>query len=172
MKKKLTIRDVAEKAGVSISSVHIALSGKSGVSDSTRAYIRQVAETLGYQPNAYASKLKQRTKQVVILLPDEKGDNSFYYPEIWHGIHDYQTSSDANVDFTEISYGPDTEQEAFSTLRRLVENGEADGILAAGHIDKEKLTPKDWAEFAEKGVSVVFIISGNRHSPFLCCVQQ
>ena len=33
MNTKVTIRDVAAKAGVSISSVHFALSGKAGVSD-------------------------------------------------------------------------------------------------------------------------------------------
>ena len=40
MNTKVTIRDVAERAGASISSVHFALSGKAGVSDETRERIR------------------------------------------------------------------------------------------------------------------------------------
>ena len=48
LKAKVTIRDVAAKAGVSISSVHFALSGKAGVSDETREKVRRTAEELGY----------------------------------------------------------------------------------------------------------------------------
>ena len=64
-----TIRDVAEAAGVSISSVHIALSGKKGVSESTRALIKEVAERLGYQPNENAASLKRKRQKILIVLP-------------------------------------------------------------------------------------------------------
>ena len=41
--KRATIRDVAEAAGVSISTVHQALNGKSGVSQATREKICHLA---------------------------------------------------------------------------------------------------------------------------------
>ena len=75
MNTKVTIRDVAAAAGVSISSVHFALTGKAGVSDETREKIRRTAEELGYQPNAFASNLKRSTQRAVLLLPSETGDN-------------------------------------------------------------------------------------------------
>ena len=36
MSKRITIKDIAERAGVSIGSVHCALYGKPGVGDATR----------------------------------------------------------------------------------------------------------------------------------------
>ena len=72
LKAKVTIRDVAAKAGVSISSVHFALSGKAGVSDETREKVRRTAEELGYQPNTLASSLKRSTQRIAILVPAEE----------------------------------------------------------------------------------------------------
>ena len=40
MSKRITIKDIAERAGVSIGSVHCALYGKPGVGDATRERIR------------------------------------------------------------------------------------------------------------------------------------
>ena len=70
MSRKITIRDVAEKAGVSISSVHLALNGKRGVSEETRKEIKRVAEELGYHPNVIASTLKRKSGCIAILVPD------------------------------------------------------------------------------------------------------
>ena len=42
MNKKITIRDVAQAAGVSISTVHQALNDKPGVSEVTREHIRMI----------------------------------------------------------------------------------------------------------------------------------
>jgi DNA-binding LacI/PurR family transcriptional regulator len=45
-----TIQDVAEAAGVSVSTVSYVLSGKRAVSEETRARILQIMEDMGYQP--------------------------------------------------------------------------------------------------------------------------
>lgn len=89
MNKKITIRDVAQAAGVSISTVHQALNDKPGVSEVTREHIRRIADDLGYRPNKMASGLKRRTQRVAVLLPDEVGRNRFYYPPLWQGVRDY-----------------------------------------------------------------------------------
>ena len=88
MNKKITIRDVAQAAGVSISTVHQALNDKPGVSEVTREHIRRIADDLGYRPNKMASGLKRRTQRVAVLLPDEVGRNRFYYPPLWQGVRD------------------------------------------------------------------------------------
>lgn len=80
MNTKVTIRDVAERAGVSISSVHFALSGKAGVSDETRERIRRTAEEMGYQPNTLASSLKRSTQRIAILLPTQEGGGPVLLP--------------------------------------------------------------------------------------------
>ncbi|WP_162163909.1 LacI family DNA-binding transcriptional regulator [Acholeplasma hippikon] len=56
----MTIKDVAKKAGVSISTASYALNGKPNVHPKTRDRILQIAESLNYYPNAHAKNLKSR----------------------------------------------------------------------------------------------------------------
>ncbi len=55
--KRVTIVDVAQRAGVSKSTVSHALSGKRPISDGTRQRIISAADALGYQPNPVAQRL-------------------------------------------------------------------------------------------------------------------
>lgn len=57
MRRKVGIRDVAEMAGVSITTVSHALNGKGRINPNTRRHVQEVAEYLGYRPNALARNL-------------------------------------------------------------------------------------------------------------------
>lgn len=68
--RKATIRDVAERAGVSTATVSRALSGSRPVSDELAATIRQAADELGYSGNIIASSLRRnRTDTVGMVVP-------------------------------------------------------------------------------------------------------
>jgi DNA-binding LacI/PurR family transcriptional regulator len=54
---RVTIRDIAERAGVSKGAVSYALNGRPGVSDETRERIHAIAEELGWYPNRAARAL-------------------------------------------------------------------------------------------------------------------
>ncbi len=54
---RATIRDIAERAGVSKGAVSYALNGRPGVSDSTRDRILSIADELGWYPNRAARAL-------------------------------------------------------------------------------------------------------------------
>ena len=54
---RVTIRDIAERAGVSKGAVSYALNGRPGVSDDTRVRIRSIADELGWYPNRAARAL-------------------------------------------------------------------------------------------------------------------
>ena len=54
---RITIRDIAERAGVSKGAVSYALNGRPGVSDSTRHRILSIADELGWYPNRAARAL-------------------------------------------------------------------------------------------------------------------
>jgi len=56
----VTLKDIAEKANVTIATVSVALSGRGRIADSTRDRIREVANELKYQPNVAAQALKKR----------------------------------------------------------------------------------------------------------------
>ncbi|QGJ70381.1 Ribose operon repressor RbsR [Planctomycetales bacterium 10988] len=76
----VTLREVAEEAGVSVSTASRALTGKAEqyrISKKTERSIRDVAERLGFRPSHLARSLRnQRTGLVGVLVPDVS--NSFF----------------------------------------------------------------------------------------------
>lgn len=59
---RVTLREIAEATGVTRMAVSLALRGKSGVSEATRAKVLKVAEKLGYQPDPEVAKLLSRIR--------------------------------------------------------------------------------------------------------------
>ena len=73
----VTLADIAREAGTSASTASRALSGRGYVSPKARDRLVDVAERLGYVPNASAQTLKQRTSRVVGVVVSDLG-NQFY----------------------------------------------------------------------------------------------
>ncbi len=66
----VTIKDVAEQVGRSITTVSRALNNYDDVSEETRQLIKQTAREMGYVPSSIAKKLqKQRADTLGIILP-------------------------------------------------------------------------------------------------------
>ncbi len=81
-----TIKDIAKKAGVSISTVSYALNGSQKISPETKEKIWKIAKELGYYPNTHARSLKGKNKHLLALVVHEiKGP---YYEELVRGIQD------------------------------------------------------------------------------------
>src|SRR5438874_12294900 len=60
--------DIARRAGVSLSTVSHAISGKRPISEETKQRIFQVMAELDYQPNALARGLATRRSKIIALL--------------------------------------------------------------------------------------------------------
>lgn len=79
-----TIRDVAKRAGVSISTVSRVLNNTVPVADDKRRRVEEAAEALGYTPNQVArSLLKKETGGLGVLLPYVSGE---FFAEFLNGI--------------------------------------------------------------------------------------
>lgn len=69
-RSRLTIRDIAELAGVSIATVSRAVNGRGDVSDETRAMVRRIAREHGYRASRDARGLSTgRTGLIAVTLP-------------------------------------------------------------------------------------------------------
>lgn len=79
---RVTINDIARRAGVSKGAVSYALNGRPGVSEQTRSKILEVAEELGWAPNRTARMLSgSRTETFGLVLardPRTLGSEPFY----------------------------------------------------------------------------------------------
>jgi DNA-binding LacI/PurR family transcriptional regulator len=76
----VTLREVAEAAGVSIKTVSNVINGYPYISKSTREAVEAAVEELGYQPNLSARGLRSgRTGAISLVIPDLKNP---YFAEL------------------------------------------------------------------------------------------
>jgi len=85
-RSKLTMDDVAKAARVSKQTVSAVINNKSGISEKTRARVRQIIARLDYHPNLLAGSLRaQRSFTVGVVVPSITNP---FYPELVRGIED------------------------------------------------------------------------------------
>jgi len=78
-KRRATISDVAQRAGVSIATVSRVVNGTAPVAEETVRRVRKAIAELGYTPHTAARKLAgQRSGAIGLLLPEVSGD--FFFP--------------------------------------------------------------------------------------------
>ncbi len=82
----VTIKDVAQRAGVSHPTVSRALRGDRSVTPETTTRIRQIAHELGYIPSAAARSLKTNRTRVVGILVHRVSDP--FYSQVLEGVQD------------------------------------------------------------------------------------
>ena len=81
---KVTIRDVAREAGVSVATVSRVMNDSGPVSEGARARILEIAGRLRYTPNEAARTLiSSRTSTLGVILPDLHGE---FFSEVIRGI--------------------------------------------------------------------------------------
>lgn len=84
MTPKITIKDIAKRAGVSVGTVDRVLHNRPNVSESALAKVRKVLDEISYQPNVYASALaSNRHCTFYLLMP--KHDSEAYWEEVQEG---------------------------------------------------------------------------------------
>ena len=77
MYKRVTIRDIANKLGVSCATVSKALQNCDDISENTKVKIRQIAKDMGYIHNEIARSLRTNKSNVIgVLIPDN--NNPFF----------------------------------------------------------------------------------------------
>lgn len=90
MKRKATLVDLAERAGVSYVTVHKALNNKPGVSEEKRKEILKLAEELEYSANIAASVLKRPEICIAVVLQGLDTPNSFFFERMWKAVDEVE----------------------------------------------------------------------------------
>jgi LacI family transcriptional regulator len=83
---RVTMRDVARLAGVSVGTVSAAVNGTAGVSAASRKRVADAMEALHYRPDEVARSLKVgKTHVIGVVVPDI---TNLFYPEVVRGVED------------------------------------------------------------------------------------
>lgn len=88
-RKRVTIADIAERAGVTNGAVSIAVNGKRGVSDATRERILSVAKELHWRPSHAAQTLMGKNSETIGLVlsrPEEVIGEEIFFSKFIAGV--------------------------------------------------------------------------------------
>ncbi|HNT78839.1 MAG TPA: LacI family DNA-binding transcriptional regulator [Anaerolineae bacterium] len=122
-RKRATIKDVAEAAGVSRQTVSRAINNMGEISLETRLRILQIAEEMGYRPSSIARSLAtQRTGTLGLVVPDVANP---FFAEVARGAEHAAYTQDYNVFLCNTNEDPQREIAVLESL----EEKRVDGVL-------------------------------------------
>ena len=141
---RVTIVDVARRAGTSVSSASVALRGEPGVSDGTRARILRTADELGYRPDQRARMLREHRSR---LLGVTYGVTAAFHAQVVE--HLYRAAAEAGHDLVLSATTPD--RLAAVAVESLLQDRCAALVLISPELDAHEL------EVLSRRVPVVLI---------------
>ena len=150
MNRRPTIRDVAKKAGLSVSTVSLALNKRSNVSEETRRKVLEVVQELGYHPHRGARGLASQSSGNLgfILTDDHFSHSEPFYTKVFLGTEFEARQHNYYVLLTTVGR---TVKQSVEIPRFLLEN-DVDGVIIAGKIGAS------WVEYIkERGVPLILI---------------
>ncbi len=111
---RVTIKDVAERAGVSIATVSYVINDTGSVSEATAERVRDCIDELGYRVNSLAVAHRTgRTKTIVLALPDLSNP---FCPEIAKGVQSAARSAGFAVVLLDANSDGDLERDSIARV--------------------------------------------------------
>lgn len=130
-KARVTVKELARLAGVSIGTVDRVLHGRGGVSEETRSRILSLVESRDYKPNVLARQLSLgKTWNFTVLLPRADQDSG-YWSLCLEGINAAAKDLAAYSTHVEIVQFDRSDPEAYRRLLDGLVRAPGDGILVA-----------------------------------------
>ncbi len=130
---RFNIKDVAKRAGVSISTVSRVVNDSKAVRPKTKAKVLKAIEELEYKPNAIARSLKvKHTETIGIMIPDISNK---FFPEVVRGVEDV-----ANMyEYTIFLCNTDMDRKKMMQYFNVLEEKQVDGMIFMGNSIPEEL---------------------------------
>lgn len=128
MAEKIRIKDIAERAGVSVGTVDRVLHDRPNVSEPARKKVEQALKEMNYQPNMYASALAYN-KQYTFYMLLPKHESEAYWEEIEEGARKCEdTRRDFHID-VEISFFERSSDESFREKANEIIQAKPEGVV-------------------------------------------
>jgi LacI family transcriptional regulator len=112
--KRISLNTIAEQLGISTSTVSRALADHAGISEATKARVRQVAEELHYLPNHLAASLRKgHSNTLGVIVPHING---YFFPAVMNGIEKVASEAGFNVMMCQSNEDVRRERQNIATL--------------------------------------------------------
>lgn len=134
--KKVTVKEIAKMAGVSVTAVSFVLNNKPGVSEETRRKVQKIIDETGFKPNLNSKKLVLNKSFNICLIINSFSSpfEDLFYFEITRGILNRSQKYNYNITISKPTGSKDE-------LPDMVYSGDTDGIIFMQDISR-KLTDK------------------------------
>lgn len=145
--RQTTIKDIAKKLNISVSTVSRALRGLPDVNDETRKSVEDLAKKLDYHPNAVATSLvKSKTYTVGVSIPNFV---IHFYSSAIVGIQDVLFPAGYNIMVCQSNESYEHEVKNVQTLV----NSRVDGLIVSQSLGTQDL--RHFQSVVEKGIPLV-----------------
>src|SRR5688572_8149765 len=130
MDKKITIKDIAKLANVSVGTVDRVIHNRGEVAEESRKKIMDILEKTGYKPNLLARTLgTNKIFRIAAMLPDPRQDE--YWSLATDGIHQAREEWAQYGVRIQLDHFDLYDKHTFKTLSEQVLRSAPDGILTA-----------------------------------------
>lgn len=161
LKKNITLKDVAEKAGVGLGTASRVLNNHGRVSAETRAAVMEAMKALGYKPNNVARSLKRNaTKKIGVIVTDISNP---FYSDVVKGMEDRASRHGYSVLLSNM----DHKYEKLDAIIALMDEEKVEGIIYAGMmIDESGMSLFKALDIPVVFVSMAILDKINPEDPF------
>ena len=163
--RRVSMRDVARAAGVSLTAVQLVAAGKPGVGDDTRALTLAIMRDLGYTQR---TKPRPEDPRFTLAIISERLvqpiETDIFYAEIWHGIITEAQRNGHRVLMHLLEGGELGVEQLLGSLR-----GEIDGMILANGGD---LTDDLIRKLLESHIPAVLVDNYVVDQPLHCVVAD
>lgn len=154
--RRTSLKDLADKLGVSIATVSRALRNSHEVGEEMTQKVKQLAKELNYRPNPFAQSLRKEAPRVIgVIVPNLV---THYYAAVLDGIEDYASKLGYSV--ISANSHEDHEREAQSLDNFL--NMHVEGIIAC--LAQDTTDYSHFEQLHQMGVPLVFFAR--------CCLED
>lgn len=132
------IKEVAKKAGVSISTVSNVMNEKKPVSPELKARVNEAIEALQYEVNPVGRGLKSnKTNQIGVIVPSF---NQVYFPAVLQGINE----AGIKYGYTILVFETNGDVELEKQHVRFLQHSWSDGIILASYANRENISDRKY----------------------------
>ena len=131
---ELKMKDIARKAGVSVTAVSFALNGKDGISEKTREKILRIVEEEGYAAKKTTQKKEESSRLIFLLYPvsgnsgEEENSDTYSFYEIMQKVEKQIHTYKYNLFFKSVPMRGDFRKE----VEKIISFYQVEGMIVVG----------------------------------------